>query len=193
VVMKRLPLKAIKVAKYNPRKNLQPPDAEYQKLKRSMEQFGFVGGMVWNKRTGNLVSGHQRLKILRREFEVEEIDVSVVDLPPEREKLLNLALNKIVGEWDELALAAVLGGLLEDEDLDATLTGFDQKEIDATIAGVLEESEAEAAIKAVTIYPYPKMSWTLIGIPFKRHGEVAKYIEKMSAVKGASVECSYSD
>jgi len=134
VVMKRIPLKAIKVARYNPRKDLQPGDADYEKLKRSIAEFGYVGGLVWNKRTGNLVGGHQRLKVLRREFGAEHADVSVVDLDPRREKLLNLALNKIVGEWDDLALADVLGGLMEGDGADATLSGFDEAEIKAALA-----------------------------------------------------------
>ena len=51
-------------AEYNPRKNLQPGDAEYEKLKRSMEQFGYVEPVVWNKTTGRVIGGHQRLRFL---------------------------------------------------------------------------------------------------------------------------------
>jgi len=51
-------------AKYNPRVDLKPGDPEYEKLKRSIKEFGYVEPIVWNKRTGNVVGGHQRLKIL---------------------------------------------------------------------------------------------------------------------------------
>lgn len=66
-------------AAYNPRKDLKPGDKEYEKLKRSIEEFGCVELLVWNKRTGNVVSGHQRLKILL-EYGHTEIDCVVVDL-----------------------------------------------------------------------------------------------------------------
>lgn len=52
-------------APYNPRKDLKPGDAEYEKLRRSMEEFGTVEPLVWNIRTGNLVGGHQRHKVLQ--------------------------------------------------------------------------------------------------------------------------------
>ena len=51
-------------AEYNPRKDLKPGDPEYEKLKRSIEQFGYVEPVIWNKTTGHIVGGHQRLKVL---------------------------------------------------------------------------------------------------------------------------------
>ena len=62
--IRRVPVSKLNPAAYNPRKDLQPGDAEYQKLARSLEQFGCVEPVVWNERTGNVVGGHQRLKIL---------------------------------------------------------------------------------------------------------------------------------
>ena len=84
----------IKPAIYNPRKDLQPGDPEYAKLQRSLEEFDCVEPLVWNKRTGNLVGGHQRLKILLARGD-KQVQCSVVDLPLEKEKALNLALNKM--------------------------------------------------------------------------------------------------
>ena len=52
----------LKAAEYNPRKDLRPGDAEYEKLKRSIQEFGYVEPVIWNKRTGTVVGGHQRLK-----------------------------------------------------------------------------------------------------------------------------------
>ena len=52
-------------APYNPRKDIQPGDPEYEKLKRSLEEFGYVEPVIWNARTGYVVGGHQRLKVLR--------------------------------------------------------------------------------------------------------------------------------
>ena len=52
-------------AKYNPRKDLQPGDPEFEKLKRSITEFGYVEPIIWNKRTGVVIGGHQRLKVLQ--------------------------------------------------------------------------------------------------------------------------------
>jgi DNA modification methylase len=126
--IRKIPVSMINPAPYNPRIDLQPGDPEYEKLKRSIEEFGYVEPLVWNERTGNLVGGHQRYKILVNEQGATEVEVSVVDLDETREKALNLALNKIRGDWDEEKLAQVLAELQE-SDLDVTLTGFDQEEV----------------------------------------------------------------
>ena len=67
-------------ADYNPRKDLKPGDPEYEKLKRSIEQFGYVEPVIWNERTGRVVGGHQRLKVLQ-DSGITEIECVVVDLP----------------------------------------------------------------------------------------------------------------
>ncbi|HEM2481813.1 TPA: ParB N-terminal domain-containing protein, partial [Listeria monocytogenes] len=54
----------INPAAYNPRIDLMPGDLEYEKLKKSIEEFGYIDPLIWNERTGNLVGGHQRYKIL---------------------------------------------------------------------------------------------------------------------------------
>lgn len=118
-------------ADYNPRKDLQEGDAEFEKIKRSIEEFGFVEPIVWNKRTGVIVGGHQRLKVAKA-LGYEEVPVSVVDLSEEREKVLNVALNKVGGEFDESKLAELMRDL-DGFDIDTELTGFDGIEIDAMI------------------------------------------------------------
>jgi len=120
-------------AKYNPRVDLKPGDPEYEKLKRSIKEFGYVEPIVWNKRTGNVVGGHQRLKILKEEG-YKKVKVSVVDLSETQEKALNIALNKISGEWDEEKLHQIFKELQEDVDIDIELTGFDMEEIDNIMA-----------------------------------------------------------
>ncbi len=115
-------------ADYNPRKDLKAGDPEYEKLKRSIEQFGYVEPVIWNKATERIVSGHQRIKVLR-EIGLESLDCVVVELSEEREKALNIAMNKISGEWDKDKLALLITEL-QAEDLDISLTGFDPAEID---------------------------------------------------------------
>lgn len=114
-------------AEYNPRKNLQPGDAEYEKLKRSMEQFGYVEPVVWNKTTGRVIGGHQRLKVLV-DLGLKEVDCVVVEMDEEQEKALNIALNKINGEWDTDKLAMLISDL-QGSDFDVSLTGFEEAEI----------------------------------------------------------------
>jgi len=118
----------LNAAEYNPRVDLQPGDPVYENLKLSVETFGYLQPIIVNRRTNTVVGGHQRLKVLK-DLGHERVDVVFVDLTPEREKALNLTLNKTVGEWGEPKLARLLqefGGL---PDIDIQLTGFDTEEI----------------------------------------------------------------
>ena len=63
--IKRMSLDKLNPAKYNPRKELKPGDPEFEKLKRSIQEFGLVEPIILNKRTGNVVGGHQRLSVLK--------------------------------------------------------------------------------------------------------------------------------
>ena len=94
-------------AKYNPRKDLKPGDPEYEKLLRSVEEFGYVEPIIWNERTGNIVAGHQRYKVLKQ-LGFTEIDCVIVALDEQREKALNIAMNKISGEFDIPLLADLM-------------------------------------------------------------------------------------
>ncbi len=72
-------------ADYNPRKDLKPGDPEYDKLKRSIEQFGYVEPVIWNKVTGRVVGGHQRLKVLI-DMGITEVECVVVEMDAEKGK-----------------------------------------------------------------------------------------------------------
>ena len=128
----------LKPAKYNPRKALTPEDDEYQKIKRSIEQFGYIDPIIVNS-DGTIIGGHQRHTVLS-DLGYEEADVVVVDLNKQDEKALNVALNKISGEWDEIALRDLLVEL-DLGDYDITFTGFSHKELDDLIE--LTEFEPE--------------------------------------------------
>jgi len=95
-------------APYNPR---AMGDREKGALKASIEMFGMVEPLVWNRRSGNLVGGHQRLERLEADG-VEEVEVVVVDLGHEDEVALNITLNNphIEGDWSD-ALEEVLTGV----------------------------------------------------------------------------------
>lgn len=115
-------------ADYNPRKDLRPGDKEYEKLKRSIHEFGYVDPLIWNQQTGRLIGGHQRLKVLK-DMGIEDVDVVIVDMNEEKEKALNVALNKISGDWDKDKLMLLITDL-QGEDFDVSLTGFDPEELD---------------------------------------------------------------
>lgn len=154
--IQKIPLSKIKAAKYNPRKNLKPGDAEYEKLRRSIEEFGYVEPVIWNKRTGNIVGGHQRYKILNS-LGYTEIDCVVVDIDEQREKALNVALNKISGEFDIPLLTDLLKDLSEDG-FDVSLTGFDAAELDElfkdkTIGNVKEDNFDADKVAAEIVTP----------------------------------------
>lgn len=126
--IKKKSVKELLPADYNPRKNLKQGDPEYEKLKRSIEQFGYVEPIIWNSATGCVVGGHQRLKVLQ-DLGMAEVDCVVVELDVEREKALNVALNKISGEWDKDKLALLIADL-QGADFDVSLTGLEPAEID---------------------------------------------------------------
>ena len=124
----KIPIGQLNPAAYNPRKDLQPGDPEYEKLKRSMQEFGYVEPIVWNKRTENIVGGHQRYKVLL-DMGMSEVDCVVVDLDETKEKALNIALNKIQGDWDMPKLKDILQEL-DTGEFDIELTGFGMDEIE---------------------------------------------------------------
>ena len=112
----------LKYAEYNPRKKLTPDDREYQKIKKSIEEFGYVDPIIINK-DNTIIGGHQRLTVLK-DLGYKEVDVIQIDIDKTKEKALNIALNKITGSWDY----AMLGDLLLDLDAqnyDLEITGFD--------------------------------------------------------------------
>lgn len=94
-------LKDLKPAPYNPRQSTAKQEAQ---LKRSLEKFGVVEPIIWNKQTGYIVGGHFRVRELHK-LGYKEIDCVIVDLNEEDEKELNIRLNANTGEfdWDVLA------------------------------------------------------------------------------------------
>lgn len=123
-----MPVADLHPADYNPRKDLKPGDKEYDKLARSIEEFGYVEPIVWNRTTGNIIGGHQRLKVLL-EKGYTEVEVVELELSEQEEKILNVALNKISGRWDNEKLIAILEELHEQEEMEAT--GFEDWELEA--------------------------------------------------------------
>ena len=122
-------LKDLKVADYNPRKDLQAGDFRYENIKKSIDKFGLVVPIIVNKNGMRIISGHQRYKVLVQSGETEA-EVVFVDLDEEKEKLLNLALNRIKGEWDFPKLSELLK---EFDEWQVELTGFTPEQIEKLV------------------------------------------------------------
>lgn len=142
--LQRLSINELRPAPYNPRVALQPGDQAFEKLKRSLDEFDLVQPIVWNRRTGHVVGGHQRLEVLKHEGQIE-VDCVVVDLPLEREQALNITLNNtsVGSDWDPDKLLDLLDDLHELPNFDATLTGFDEQQLqDLLLAPNPDEADA---------------------------------------------------
>ena len=110
---------------FNPRRI---SDDELEALTRSIREFGLVNPIIARREDKIVIGGHQRLVAARR-LGLETVPVIFVDLSVEQAKLLNLALNKISGEWDQELLARLLADLQAAPDVDVTLSGFGEDDI----------------------------------------------------------------
>ena len=131
-------IEKLKPANYNPRKDLKPEDEEYQKIKKSILEFGYVDPIIANADM-TVIGGHQRLKVLK-DLGYKEIECIVVDLDKNKEKALNIALNKITGEWDNQKLEDLLLELKE-ADFDLSTTGFTFDEVDNMLKDITGSKE----------------------------------------------------
>ena len=107
-----LPIASLKPAPYNPRRI---DDAAMAALTKSLERFGYVEPIIWNERTGHVVGGHQRLKVLMA-AKADSVPVVVVDLDETDEKALNVALNSpfLTGQFTD-DLQALLADIQESD------------------------------------------------------------------------------
>ena len=115
----------LKAAAYNPR---TITESARKKLKANLARIGLIQPIVWNRRTGHVVGGHQKLKCLDAlECHADYlVPVAVVDFDDQTEKAQNVFLNngEAQGEWDLLKLAEVFTDIPE-----PTLTGFDSGDL----------------------------------------------------------------
>lgn len=138
MIVEKIKIEKLVPATYNPRKELTPNDDEYKKIKNSILEFGYVDPIIINK-DYTVIGGHQRLNVLK-ELGYKEVECIVVDMNKTKEKALNIALNKISGEWDNDKLEKLLYELQGDE-YDVTLTGFDFDEVDDMIKDLTGSKE----------------------------------------------------
>lgn len=126
MITKELDVYKLKPASYNPRKELSNDDEEYIKIKDSINNFGYVDPIIVNNDM-TIIGGHQRLNVLK-DLGFKKVLCVIVDIDKDKEKALNIALNKITGFWDNDKLTQLI------EELNslnmAHMTGFSQDEID---------------------------------------------------------------
>lgn len=163
--MRTIEIGKINPAKYNPRIDLQPGDPDYEKIKNSVHGFGYTDPLILNEHNGVLISGHQRLKILK-EMGYTHVDVSVVEIQDEKkEKSMNMAMNNIRGREDTVKLKEIFEEFDVYDELIA-LAGYEQEEFD-NIKGFEEQVDTgeigptpserkkvydEGAIKQIVLY-----------------------------------------
>lgn len=138
--LRRIKIADLVPASYNPRKALKPGDKEYEKIKRSIEEFGYCEPIIVNSDL-TIIGGHQRVSVLK-DLGYSEIDCIVIDIDKTKERALNIALNKITGEWNKELLADLIAEL-QDSDFDVTFTGFDPPEIEQLMNSVHDKEIVE--------------------------------------------------
>ena len=154
--IRKVKTKDIKYAPYNPRKI---SDDMFEKLKRSIEEFGYIEPIIVNKRNMQVVGGNQRLKALN-DLGIEEVEAVFVDLDDAREKALNIALNKITGEWDYVKLKDLLEEL-DTGEINIELTGFDMVEIEQLMTEISFPDVNENRLSKVEERATPGDIWQL--------------------------------
>lgn len=149
--LNKVDLSDLKYADYNPRKSLQSGDPEYEKIKRSIQEFGYVDPIIVNQDM-TIIGGHQRATVLK-DMGYQEVDIIIVDVDKVKEKALNIALNKISGEWQMDKLKDLLLEL--ENQIDIGITGFDNEEFKELLAkmdttnAMDDEFDVEAALEAI--------------------------------------------
>lgn len=128
----------LKPADYNPRKELKPGDPEFKNIQRSLKEFGYVDPIIVNK-DGTIIGGHQRASVLKF-LGYTEADCIVVDLKKQDEKALNIALNKIGGQWDMSLLRDALQDLTLSP-VDVNATGYSDDELSVILGDVMLEKQ----------------------------------------------------
>lgn len=196
--IRKIKISDIKIEKYNPRVDLEKDSDEFKSIDKSLSTFGMLEPVVVNKNGNILISGHQRLKVLR-EHKVTEVDALFVDLDKEKEKVLNLALNKIKGNWDYQKLTDLLGELVDDGDIDFEVTGFSKFEIDTLLNDynhiddliqddfAREDYTGKLKEDFIITFTFPKEKEDIVNEFIRKHGKkvlVKMIIEKADEYNG---------
>jgi DNA modification methylase len=157
LLLEHLPIDDLHPDPANPRRIA---DAELDALTRSMATFGAVQPILVRREDGVVIGGHQRLVAARR-LGWTTVPVIRLDMTADEAHLLNLALNRISGDWDERLLARLLEDLRDTPDVDLSLSGFGEDEVAdllrrmaaAEKADRAEDFDVEAAVEQARAEP----------------------------------------
>lgn len=138
LTIKYTPITELIPAAYNPRKI---SELELSKLINSIQKNGFIEPCVVNK-DHTIIGGHQRVKAASK-LGMASVPCIFVDIPKEQEKSLNLALNRIGGEFETAMLAALLEGMSEEARKDS---GFEEDEITDLLGKELDQEKKRNGI-----------------------------------------------
>lgn len=145
--IKNIPAEKLNPASYNPRKISRDM---LQALKKTITEFGLVDPVIVNADM-TIIGGHQRFKACL-ELGFKDIPCVVLDIPKSKEKALNLALNKISGDWDKKKLEKLLK---EIEEMDIGFTGFTDEEMKQLIDDMEPDTpEYDIAPRIMEEYSY---------------------------------------
>ena len=157
IQVENLPIGGLKPDPANPRRI---SDEELESLTRSIREFGLVEPIIARKEDLQVIGGHQRLLAARR-LGLKQVPVVLVDLSEEQARLLNLALNRISGTWDQELLGRLLAELADVPAVDLTLSGFSEDELKKYLKGLearekrerIETFDLESALEAARAAP----------------------------------------
>jgi DNA modification methylase len=192
LVLEKKTLTELNPAPYNPR---HISDEQMERLKNSITEFSLVEPIIWNRQTGHIVGGHQRYMVLKS-LGVGHTQVVVVDLSPSREKALNLALNRIHGDWDLEKLKDVIIDI-DTGEFPIELTGFDYDElkdlIDYPSQKIVTDAEDDE-IPEVPVEPISKLGDTWILGNHRLHcGDCTNEQLLKAFLKGEQVQLIFTD
>jgi len=203
------PMETATQLKADPRNPNRMGADDKARMAQALAEFGDLGGIMINRRTGYLVGGHQRSSVLHAgDLHVEDLvkpeadgtvargyllhggrryAVRVVDWPEEKAHAAMLAANRFgrVGQDD----AQILKDLLQELDsgaMNMDLTGFTAEDIEKLMT-------CDTPMKPISVQAPPRMAWVLIGVPIGLWGKVAPYAEEAAKIEGSVVETTVND
>jgi len=141
LTVEQVPIDQLRPDPANPRRISED---ELDSLERSLRQFGFVSPVLARREDRTVIGGHQRLVAARR-LGLTTVPVTFLDLSIEQARLLNLALNKISGSWDDQLLARLLADLQSSPSVDLSLSGFGEDEIHDLLRSLETREKKERA------------------------------------------------
>ncbi|MGB8829453.1 MAG: ParB N-terminal domain-containing protein, partial [Dehalococcoidales bacterium] len=167
IQIEQLPIDELRPDPANPRRI---SDQELETLTRSIREFGLIDPIIARREGKMVIGGHQRL-LAARKLGYKIVPVVLVDLTPDQAHLLNIALNKISGSFDQELLARLLKELQEVPNIDLSLSGFEDDELKKLLKSLdtrekkerLENFDLDEAIKAAQNAPIAKLGdiWLL--------------------------------